>query len=463
VGERRAYPVTIAGDARIAATDDAARLRDALGVAVPQGLPIAFTDPVPDPVGDLVARYARTHGPFLTAEVAARWGLDRARVEPKLLALEEDGRLVRGEFRPDGHEREWCDPDVLRQIRRRSLAALRNEIEPVDGSALARFLPLWQGIGSPRRGLDALADVLAQLQGAAIPVSVLEADVLPARLDDYRPADLDALTTSGDIVWIGAGPLGATDGRVRLVFRDQAALLVPDAGDDPPSEPIHQVLLDHLTQRGASFWPDLQRAVRRQPALRGRAGARRPVGPGVGGLVTNDSLAPLRNLNTRGGRRTAGAAPAPAGADPAAWPAPAHPPPPGAGRSPPACSNPDPRPPRPPTPGPTSCSTATACSPARRRWARGPRAGSPACTPSSRPSRTGARCGGATSSPASAPPSSPCPARSTACGRCASGATTPARSSCSPPPTPPSPTAPPSAGPPPPRPPAVPPAPPGRS
>jgi ATP-dependent helicase Lhr and Lhr-like helicase len=309
VGERRAYPVTIAGDARIAATDDAARLRDALGVAVPQGLPAAFTDPVPDPVGDLVARYARTHGPFLAAEVAARWGLDRARVEDKLVALEEDGRLVRGEFRPDGHEREWCDPDVLRQIRRRSLAALRNEIEPVDGSALARFLPLWQGIGSPRRGLDALADVIAQLQGAALPVSVLEADVLPARLDDYRPADLDALATAGDIVWIGAGALGATDGRVRLVFRDQAALLVPEAGDDPPAEPTHQALLDHLTHRGASFWPEIQRAV-------GDANLPYEDEPVLAalwdlvwaGLVTNDSFAPLRALGTRSGRRTAGAA-----------------------------------------------------------------------------------------------------------------------------------------------------------
>ncbi|MFP4513802.1 MAG: DEAD/DEAH box helicase, partial [Acidimicrobiales bacterium] len=309
VGERRAYPVTIADEARIAAADDAARLRDALGVAVPQGLPAAFTDPVPDPVGDLVARYARTHGPFLTGEVAARWGLDRAVVEPKLVTLEDDGRLVRGEFRPDGHEREWCDPDVLRQIRRRSLAALRNEIEPVDGSALARFLPLWQGVGTNRRGLDALADVIAQLQGAALPVSVLEADILPARLDDYRPADLDALATAGDIVWIGAGALGATDGRVRLVFRDQAALLVPDSGDDPPDEPVHQAILDHLTQRGASFWPDLQKAV----ADAGLPYENEPVLAALwdlvwAGLVTNDSLARLRALGTRSGRRTAGAA-----------------------------------------------------------------------------------------------------------------------------------------------------------
>src|SRR5690606_9252188 len=309
VGERRAYPVTIAGEARVAATDDAARLRDALGVAVPQGLPAAFTDPVPDPVGDLVARYARTHGPFLTVEVAARYGLDRGRVDEKLAALEADGRLVRGEFRPDGHEREWCDPDVLRQIRRRSLAALRNEIEPVEAPALARFLPLWQGVGTRRRGLDALADVIAQLQGAALPVSVLEADILPARLDDYRPADLDALATAGDIVWVGAGALGATDGRVRIVFRDQAALLVPDPTDDPPADPVHQAILDHLTQRGASFWPDIQRAV-------GDANLPYEDEPVLAalwhlvwaGLVTNDSFAPLRALATRSGRRTAGAA-----------------------------------------------------------------------------------------------------------------------------------------------------------
>ena len=148
---------------------------------------------------------------------------------------------MRGEFRPDGIEREWCDDDVLRQLRRRSLAALRKEVEPVDAAALARFLPEWQGVGAPRRGLDALVEAIGSLQGAALPASTLEADVLSARVAGYQPADLDALCTSGEVVWVGAGPLGPTDGRVRLLFRDQAALLVParpPSADDGSPEPL---------------------------------------------------------------------------------------------------------------------------------------------------------------------------------------------------------------------------------
>src|SRR5262249_54519792 len=156
---------------------------------------------------------------------AKHLGVGAPRVLPSLEALERDGRIVRGEFRPDGVEREWCDDDVLRQLRRRSLAALRKEVEPVDGTALARFLPAWQSVGSKRRGVDGVVDVLGMLSGAAIAASVVETDVLPARVAEYRAADLDALTTSGDVVWVGAGGLGANDGRIRLVFRDQAPLL----------------------------------------------------------------------------------------------------------------------------------------------------------------------------------------------------------------------------------------------
>jgi len=158
--ERRAIAVTIAGEARIAAAEDAARLRDALGVALPIGLPGAFTESVDEPLLDLVARFARTHGPFLTAHVAAHLGIGVDRVQPVLEKLEGAGRVVLGEFRPEGVEREWCDDDVLRQLRRRSLAVLRREVEPVDGQALARFLPAWHGVGSNRRGVDGLVDVL---------------------------------------------------------------------------------------------------------------------------------------------------------------------------------------------------------------------------------------------------------------------------------------------------------------
>jgi ATP-dependent Lhr-like helicase len=304
VSERRAIEVSIAGETRLAAAEDAARLRDALGVALPVGLPAAFTDPVDHPLVDLVARFARTHGPFLTAHVTASLGVGADRVAPVLEQLEADGRIVRGEFRPEGVEREWCDDDVLRQLRRRSLAALRREVEPVDARALARFLPAWHGIGSNRRGIDGVVDVLGMLSGAPIPASVLEADVLPARLAEYHPSDLDALCTAGDVVWIGAGAIGSTDGRIRVVFRDQAPLLVPPA-PEVDLGPGHQALLAHLEQRGASFWPELVQAT----AAAGVHYDEREVLANLwdlvwAGLVTNDSLAPVRAVvNARPARR----------------------------------------------------------------------------------------------------------------------------------------------------------------
>jgi ATP-dependent Lhr-like helicase len=299
VGERRAIDVMVAGEERVAAAEDAARLRDALGVALPMGLPAAFTEPVEAPLVDLVARFARTHGPFVAHQVTNALGVSPDRLRPVLDTLESLGRLVHGEFRPGGVEREWCDADVLRQLRRRSLAALRREVEPVDAETLARFLPAWQGVGANRRGVDGLVEVVGTLQGAALPASVLESDILPARMAQYRPADLDALSAAGGVVWIGAGSLGPSDGRVRILFRDQARLLVPAVadGDDRPDEPAHRALLDALSQRGAVFWPELVESVASAglpysdtevlAALRDLVWA---------GLVTNDTLAPLRAL-----------------------------------------------------------------------------------------------------------------------------------------------------------------------
>ncbi len=296
VDARRAYAVGVAGEERWAATDDASRLRDALGVSVPIGLPAAFTDPVDDPLADLVARYAKTHGPFTVASVAARYGVAADRVIPALERLEADGRVLRGEFRPGGHEREWTDPDVLRTLRRRSLAALRKEVEPVDGQALARFLTQWHHLGSNRKGLDALIDVVAQLQGAPIPASVLEPDVLRSRLREYAPSDLDQLCTSGEVVWVGAGSLGARDGRVRLLFRDTAGLLVPTL-DAPPDGEVHTALLDHLGARGASFWSDLVGAAQSAGADYDDTTVLAALWDLVwAGYVTNDSLAPLRDF-----------------------------------------------------------------------------------------------------------------------------------------------------------------------
>ncbi|MFZ6003701.1 MAG: Lhr family helicase [Actinomycetota bacterium] len=306
VRERRAFLGSVAGEERVCAAEDAGRLRDALGVAVPVGLPGACTESVPSPLLDLVARYARTHGPFLTQHPAARYGVPVERVRPVLDELRSAGRLVRGEFRPDGVEREWCDDDVLRQLRRRSLAVLRREVEPVDTSTLARFLPRWHGIGSDRHGPDALVDVLAQLQGASLVASSLDRDVLAARLVDHQPGDLDALCTAGDVVWVGAGAIGSSDGRIRLAFRDQAGLLL--AAQESPSEhePIHRALLEHLEARGASFWSDLTAAAQAASLPYDDPSVLAALWDLVwAGLVTNDSLAPLRAYVGASGRRAA--------------------------------------------------------------------------------------------------------------------------------------------------------------
>jgi ATP-dependent Lhr-like helicase len=273
--------------------EDAGRLRDALGASIPRGVPAAFAESVDDPLRDLVARYARTHGPFHAEDVARRLGVPDDRVSSSLASLEAAGKVVRGEFRPGGVEREWCDVEVLRSLRRRSLAALRREVEPVEGAALVRFLPDWHGMTSPRQGPGALAEAIEQLQGAAVPASVLESDALPARVAGYRPADLDALCAAGEIVWVGAGGLGANDGRVALYFRDRLRLLAPSPPEDAPQGAVHNQLRRHLAERGASFWPDLVMAA-------GTADERvvlRALWDLVwAGEVTNDTFAPLRSL-----------------------------------------------------------------------------------------------------------------------------------------------------------------------
>jgi ATP-dependent Lhr-like helicase len=309
VAERRAFVAPIAGVERACAAEDAGRLRDALGLALPPGLPAAFTEAVEDPLGDLVARFARSNGPFLTAQVAARYGLPTEWVAPVLVRLARDGRLLHGEFRPGGVEREWCDPEVLRRLRRRSLAVLRAEVEPVEQARLVRFLPRWHGIGmgAERRGPDALVEVVAQLQGAPLVAGALEADILPARLPGSRPGDLDALCTAGEVVWVGAGPIGSRGGRVRLAFRDHAPLLVPQAGSLDHAGPLHQALLDHLDGAGASFWGDLVRAVRAAGQDHSEPAVLAALWDLVwAGQVTNDSLAPLRAYLGTGSSRSRG-------------------------------------------------------------------------------------------------------------------------------------------------------------
>lgn len=204
---RRAIRVRIGGAGHWAAIEDAGRLRDALGTALPVGVPEAFTEPVKDPLGDLLGRYARTHGPFTSTGAATRFGLGTAVTDGALQRLAASGRIVQGEFHPAGIGQEWCDATVLRRLRRRSLAALRHELEPVPPAALAGFLPKWQHLGSNSlRGIDGLARAIEQLQGAPVPASALEKLILPGRVTDYTPAMLDELTTTGEVVWAAPAP-----------------------------------------------------------------------------------------------------------------------------------------------------------------------------------------------------------------------------------------------------------------
>jgi len=301
---RRALRLRIAAQDRWVAIEDAARFRDALGAAMPTGVPKAFLEPVDDPVGDLVGRWARTHGPFLPDEPARRLGLGVAVVADTLARLEVAGRVVQGEFRPGGSGREWLDAEVLRRLRRRSLAALRKEVEPVAQDALARFLLAWQGVGTagPRRAdLDALYQVIEQLQGAAVPASALERQVLPGRLPEYSPGLLDQLCAAGEVVWVGAGPLGSDDGWVSLYLADQAPLLLPEPLPVELS-PLAIAVRDALAGHGAMFFRQLSDAVGSTNDTELLLAIWELV---WAGLVTNDTMAPLRGL-LAGGVRSAG-------------------------------------------------------------------------------------------------------------------------------------------------------------
>jgi ATP-dependent Lhr-like helicase len=257
VRRRRAALVRVAGEERLIAAEDAGRYRDALGVQPPPGLPDAFLDPVDDALVQLVRRWARTHGPFTSADPAARFGLPLARLDE---LLPEMDTIARGAFRPEGVEREWCDNEVLRLLRQRSLAALRREVEPTEVDALARFLPAWQGVGGEGRGIDRAYEVISQLQGVPVPASVLERDVLSSRVRDYSPRLLDDLLAAGEVMWVGAGPIGRDDGKVRLLLREHAPLLLQrlaSSGGDAPDGPEHQRLRAVLSSRGACFFREL--------------------------------------------------------------------------------------------------------------------------------------------------------------------------------------------------------------
>jgi ATP-dependent Lhr-like helicase len=291
-GERRAVKLRVAGEPRWIAADDAGLYRDALGTVPPSGLPEVFVADVPDAMEKLLARYARTHGPFTTEEVRARYRLDPA---PALKVLERDGALVQGELRPGGTTREWCDTEVLRRLRRASLAVLRKEIEAADQRALGAFAPSWQGVDRhppAGAGVDRLREILVPLQGLALPADVWERDVIPRRTGAYSPTWMDQLCASGEVVWVGAGALGRNNGRVALYFREDAQLLGPPALKgvaERPAEREHEALRERLAV-GPCFFTDFLAEMALSPeeiqeALWDLVWA---------GEITNDAFAPLR-------------------------------------------------------------------------------------------------------------------------------------------------------------------------
>ncbi|MFM9371841.1 ATP-dependent helicase [Streptomyces sp. Da 82-17] len=305
-GARRAIRVRIAGADHWAAVEDAGRLRDALGTALPVGVPEAFTEPVKDPLGDLLARYARTHGPFTSSAAAARFGLGAAVTDGALHRLAAGGRVVQGEFHPAGIGQEWCDATVLRRLRRRSLAALRHELEPVPPAALAGFLPQWQHVGSHGlRGIDGLVRAIEQLQGASVPASALEKLILPSRVRDYTPALLDELTTTGEVLWAGAGALPGKDGWVSLYLADTAPLLLPEPH---PLEitALQESVLTALSGGYGLFFRQIADQVRAttHPEATDPELADAIWELAWSGRLTNDTLAPMRAL--LGSGRTAG-------------------------------------------------------------------------------------------------------------------------------------------------------------
>ncbi|WP_077489416.1 ATP-dependent helicase [Sinomonas mesophila] len=326
VASRRALLVSVGGAERYAAIEDASRLRDALGVPLPMGVPVAFIEPVADPLGDLVGRYARTHGPFTAAEAAARLGLGVAVVHTTLKRLAADSRVIEGTFRPATPaapapedaphaaaipREEWCDAEVLRKIRRRSLAALRADVEPVDQPAFARFLTAWQHVGdvgpaaagrgarrggAGLRGHDGVLTAVDQLAGVPVPASAWEPLVLRSRVEDYTPALLDELMASGEILWTGAGALPGNDGWISLHVAESAALTLSPDEEFAPDD-AQQRVLDFLAGGGGYFFRQIAEQAGGMDAVLSDQAAVQVLWDLVwAGRVTGDTFAPVRAL-----------------------------------------------------------------------------------------------------------------------------------------------------------------------
>ncbi len=299
VAARRAVMMGVGGEPRLCAVEDAALYRDALGSVIPHGVPVAYLDEATAPLEGLLTRYARTHGPFTLAAFAARHGLSVAAVVPVACQLEGEGKLTRGAFLPHGGGSEWCDVEVLRRIKQRTLAKLRGQVEPVDKATFARFLPAWHGLVSPRKGLARLEEALVQLEGMPLSYAELERSFLPARVSDFQPRMLDELGASGHLVWVGQGALGPRDGRVALFRRERVGRLL-----EPPVavslSPLAEGMLAVLRARGACFFGELCGSDAESAPHDALVEALWDLV--WAGLVTNDTFAPLRALALRRGQ-----------------------------------------------------------------------------------------------------------------------------------------------------------------
>ena len=300
---RRAVWVRIAGEPRFIPVEYAARYRDGVGTPLPPGLAETFLTPVTDALAGILRRYARTHGPFTTRDLCKRYGLAEQEVETLLRVMHSDGKLLEGEFRPTGVHREWCDPDVLQNVRRKSLARLRKEVVPAEQTAFARLLTKWQGASTPRKGLEALWDAIEILQGCELIASELEREILPARVAQYQPADLDTLLASGDVVWVGRGSLGNRDGRVALYLAETLGKLIAPGTYDALPETLSdraKHILDFLRRQGASFEATLHQSI---------GGFANETTDAIlelawSGWITNDTFQPIRFLGGKEPRRS---------------------------------------------------------------------------------------------------------------------------------------------------------------
>jgi ATP-dependent Lhr-like helicase len=293
---RRVARMHVGGAPRWVAAEDAALYRDALGARPPPGLPAALLEPREQPLEQLLLRFARHRGPFLTRDVARRYGLVEGQVQSLLAGLEARELLLAGEFHPHGREREWCDPELLRRLRRRTLARLRGEVAPVAPKVLGRFLPRWHRVGAKGKGDARLGEALEQLEGLPLSFAELERVILPARVPQFDPRMLDERGALGQVVWIGCGALGERDGRIALYRRDRAPLLVEPPAPPGNLSPLQRAILEMLEARGASFFVEIAAAAGSPPMAdlldamwdlvwRGR--------------LTNDTFAPLRALSAR--------------------------------------------------------------------------------------------------------------------------------------------------------------------